>query len=75
MKTSIKPLYVDLPTVASMVSMSEANVQRQVREEKFPKPRELSARRIGWLLREVEQWAEERPVADLLPPENAGKRK
>ncbi|MFZ3286233.1 MAG: AlpA family phage regulatory protein [Telluria sp.] len=71
---NIKPLYVDLSTVAGMCALSVASIQRQVREKDFPQPRVLSPRRVAWLFREVEEWAEQRPVSDLLPPENTGKR-
>ncbi len=74
MNQAVKPLYVDLPTVAIMVALSEANVQLQVRKKEFPPPRVVSPRRVAWLVREVEEWAEERPVSDLLPPPNTGKR-
>ncbi len=75
MNQAVKPLYVDLPTVATMVALSEASVQRQVREKDFPPPRVVSPRRVAWLVREVEQWAEARPISDLLPPPNTGTRK
>jgi prophage regulatory protein len=75
MKNLVPPLLLDLPTVAVFVSLSESAVQRLVREKAFPQPRELSPRRVGWLYREVEAWAEERPVADNLPPENTGAKK
>lgn len=71
----VKPLYLDLPGVADVVSLAEATIQREVREGKFPAPRQLSGRRVGWLVREVEEWAENRPVSDLPPPPNTGKRK
>jgi prophage regulatory protein len=71
----MKPIYLDLPTVASTVSLSEALIEKLVRENQFPKPRALSTRRVGWLTREVEEWAEERPVSDLAPPPNTGARK
>jgi prophage regulatory protein len=70
--TSMKPLYLDLRTVAATVSLSEASVQKLVRENQFPRPRMLSGRRVAWLTREVEAWAEERPISDLLPPPNTG---
>lgn len=74
-KTAIKPIYVDLPTVAALVALSQGSVQRLVREKAFPQPRVVSQRRVAWLVREVEEWAEERPVSDLLPPENTGRTK
>ncbi len=68
-------LYLDLAGVADAVSLAEATIQREVREGKFPAPRQLSGRRVGWLVREVEEWAENRPVSALPPPPNTGKRK
>jgi prophage regulatory protein len=66
------PIYLSLPDVAAHVSLSEATVQKMVREKNFPKPRLLSANRVGWLYREVIEWAEARPVSDLPPPKNTG---
>ncbi len=70
----MKPLYLELPAVAAAVSLAEATIQRQVREGEFPAPRQISGRRVGWLVREVEEWAESRPKSELLPPKNAGRR-
>lgn len=69
------PIYMSLTDVAARVSLSEATVQKMVREDSFPKPRLLSANRVGWLYREVVEWAEARPVSNLPPPPNTGARK
>jgi prophage regulatory protein len=58
--------------VAEALSLSPTTVQKLVREKSFPEPRLLSGRRVGWLAHEVQKWADGRPVADLLPPENTG---
>jgi len=71
----MKPIYVDLPGVASLVTLATATIQRMVREGVFPKPRQLSANRVAWLLREVEEWAEERPVSEIPPPGNTSRHK
>lgn len=71
MKTPI--IYLDLPSVSAAISLSVASIQKLVREDRFPKPRMLSGRRVAWLLREVEEWAESRPVSDLPPPANSGR--
>lgn len=71
----MKPLYLDIQAVVATVSLSEPTVQKLVRENLFPKPRLLSGRRVGWLTREVEEWAETRPVSDLPPPPNTGAKK
>lgn len=57
---------------ALAVGISESTLQHLVRRGDFPKPRQLSARRVGWLTREVEAWAESRPHSDLPPPPNTG---
>ena len=70
-----RPLYLDKPAVAQFVALSESTIEKLVRENEFPKPRQLSGKRVAWLVREVEAWAETRPVSELLPPTNTGKKK
>jgi prophage regulatory protein len=70
----MKPIYLDLKAAAEAVSLSTGGLQKLVREGTFPKPRALSARRVAWLVEEIEEWARARPVADMLPPINAGQR-
>jgi prophage regulatory protein len=64
----MKPIFLNLEDTAAAVALSTANVRKLMREEKFPKPRALSPRRIGWLVRELEEWSESREIADMLPP-------
>ncbi|WP_449192403.1 helix-turn-helix transcriptional regulator [Thauera sp.] len=66
---------MDLPTVALAVALSESTVQELVRQGQFPQPRQMSGRRVGWLVREVQEWAESRPVSNLPPPPNTGSPK
>lgn len=68
----LKPAAVDLETAAAFVSLSESAVLRLVREGRFPKPRQLSGRRVAYLVRELEEWVESRPVSEILPPDNCG---
>lgn len=75
MRSTMKPIYVDLPSVASLVTLATATIQRMVRDGMFPKPRQLSANRVAWLLREVEEWAEQRPVSGIPPPANTSRQK
>jgi prophage regulatory protein len=72
---TLKPAYLDMPDTCKFVSLSESTWQMLVRENHAPKPRVLSGRRVGWLVRELEAWAESRPVSDLLPPPNTGAKK
>lgn len=71
-KPAVQPIFLDLPSVAQAVSLSESAVQGLVRKGEFPQPRQLSDRRVGWLMPEVQQWAESRPVSQILPPQNTG---
>lgn len=75
MNVAIKPLFVDLPTASKVVALSESTIQSKVASGEFPAPRKISDRRVGWLMRELESWAEGRPVSNLLPPENTGAKK
>lgn len=68
-------LYLDLPGVADVLSVSESTVQKLVREGDFPRSRQISGRRVGWLMREVVAWAEARPVSEISPPANTGAKK
>jgi len=72
---SIKPAYLDLAGTCGFTALSESTVQALIRKEEFPKPRLLSGRRVAWLVRELEEWVESRPVSDLAPPPNTGSRK
>ena len=66
------PFVLPLERAAEMVSLSISTVQKLVREGDFPKPRLLSANRVGYLSVEVAAWALKRPTANLLPPPNTG---
>ncbi len=65
-------LFLTLPEVENAVTLGQATILRMVRQDEFPKPRKLSGGRVGWLCREIEEWAESRPESDLPPPKNAG---
>lgn len=71
----IRPSALNLDDAARYCALSTATVERLVREGKFPKPRQLSAQRVGYLVRELDAWLEERPVSELLPPKNTSGRR
>ena len=66
-KIPITPVFLDLPTVAQVVALSTATIERLEREGQFPKRRQLSGQRVGW--------AESRPVSNLPPQPNTGASK
>lgn len=74
-QVAVKPAYLDLEGTCSFVALGESTVEGLIRENKFPKPRQLSGRRVGWLVRELEEWSESRPVSEQLPPKNTGAKK
>ena len=57
---------------AAFVVMSVSTMEKLVRQGSFPKPRKVSAKRVVFLVRELVEWLESRPVSDLLPPPNTG---
>ena len=71
----MRPMFLDLNMAAEMTSLSTGNLKSLVRAGDFPKPRLLSARRVAWLTREVEEWCEARPISTCLPPPNVGQRR
>lgn len=74
-QTSLKPVYLDKPGACAFVAIKATTLEELVRKGQFPKPRVLSTRRVGFLVRELEAWAESRPVSELLPPSNTGATK
>jgi prophage regulatory protein len=70
---TIKPVYLDKPSIAQFVSLSVDSIERMVQRGLFPAPRQLSEKRVGWLVREVEEWAESRPRSSNLPVANCGR--
>lgn len=73
-KAVLKPVMVCRETLSDLTGLSESLIEAKIRAGTFPKPRQASERRVAWLLREIEEWAEKLPVSDLPPPENSGRR-
>lgn len=72
---SLKPAYLDRESTAVYVSLSVSVMERMIARKEFPAPRQLSDKRVGWLVRELAEWSEARPVANGLPVVNCGLRK
>ncbi len=71
----IHPVIVDLEHAAGMVALSVSTLQALVRDGQFPAPIQLSGRRVGWRVRDIEAWADGRPASNLPPPANTGAKK
>lgn len=74
---ALRPAAIDIDQVAAYLSLSVRTVNTLVQKSDypkvktdFPKPRQLAGRRVGYLLKEVDDWLEARPVSDQPPPVN-----
>lgn len=72
---TLPPICVELEQLEKLTTLSATTIQNMVARNEFPPPRELSARRVGWLYREIAEWAENRPVSNIPPPPNTGAKK
>lgn len=61
-----------LEEILEVTTLSAATLYQLIHQGQFPAPRQLSKGRVGWLHREVIEWAERLPVSTILPPVNAG---
>lgn len=61
------PLMVDRHAAAAALGVSDGTVEALVRKGELPPPRRISANRTGWLWRELQEFAETRPVSDAPP--------
>lgn len=56
-------IYLPLQAVSQIVNLSPSSIRRLETAGDFPKKRKLSARRVGYVLSEVQIWAENRDKA------------
>lgn len=69
---NIQPIIVKKEVAAVIVSLSESTIDNLEKVGDFPRRRKISSGSVGYLVRELEEWAESRPVSDLLPAPNCG---
>ena len=72
---TLQPIALDREAAAKIVVLSVTTLETLLRQGKFPKPRQVSPHRVVFLVRELSEWMESRPVSELLPPRNTGARK
>ncbi len=72
---TLQPIALDRDTAAKFVVLSVTTMELLLRRGEFPKPRRVSPARVVWLVRELTDWMESRPVSELLPPRNTGAAK
>lgn len=61
------PIIVARENAAAVLGISERLLEGLVREGKIVPPRKISKGRVGWLVRELQEFAESLPVSDLEP--------
>ena len=66
---NIQPIALEKSQAAIFVALSETSIDRL---KDFPKPRQVSPRRVAYLVSELVEWMHSRPVSELAPPENSG---
>jgi prophage regulatory protein len=68
-------LYFEKSELPDATTLAESTIDEEIRQGRFPRPRQLAGRRVGYLVEEVVEWARTRPVSDQLPPPNTGAKK
>lgn len=61
------PLLVGRDQAACALGISDSLLEKLVRAGELPPPRKISEGRVGWLWKDLQVFAETRPVSDLLP--------
>ena len=69
---TIHPLYLGRQHAAAFLSISESMLESLSSRGDAPRPRQLSAGRVAWLVEDLIAWGKARPVSELLPPEGSG---
>lgn len=71
---TVPRFYLSKEELPEATALSRSTIEEEIRQGRFPKPRQLSKGRVGYLVREISEWAESRPLAQLAPPVNTGRR-
>jgi prophage regulatory protein len=58
-------LYYMKEELPEVTGLSLSTIEEEIRNDRFPKPRQLSKKRVGWLDTDLRAWADDRPVSDL----------
>ncbi|GLI39474.1 AlpA family phage regulatory protein [Geobacter hydrogenophilus] len=62
-QSSSGTIYIPLQAVTQLINLSASSIRRLECAGDFPQKRKLSARRIGYVLAEIQAWAENRSKA------------
>ena len=56
------PMLLSLPKVVDTIGLSRASIYRAISMGAFPKPVQLSARRVAWPAQAVVDWVAQRTI-------------
>lgn len=65
---SLAPVALDAAEAAQYLRISDSLLEKLVREGQFPQPRQVSGRRVVYLVSELNEWLYSRPVSSIAPP-------
>lgn len=71
---ALKPLFLNRAEVVTLTGRSTASLDRDIKAGRFPAPRQIGPRRVGWLMSDIERWAESCPASTILPPPSRSAR-
>tara|TARA_B100001057_G_scaffold360337_1_gene362653 strand:+ start:506 stop:697 length:192 start_codon:yes stop_codon:yes gene_type:complete len=55
----MQKLFVRLDELTSIIGLSKSTIYSLIDEGKFPRPKRLAKRAVGWSVEDVAQWARE----------------
>ena len=58
------PLIYRKNTLLELFGISETTLRRWMKDENFPRPKQLGSRAVGWLASECRAWLDSRPQAN-----------
>ena len=61
--TTTTLIYRKKSVLAKLGGISETTLRRWMKDEGFPRPKQLGPRAVGWLASQVDDWLDKRPVA------------
>lgn len=64
---SIQPGALDRETAATYVGLSVTTMEVETQAGRFPKPRQIGARRVVWLREELDTYLRSLPVSTIKP--------
>lgn len=71
----LKNSLIEREQLPGLVGLSMRTIEEEIRNDRFPKPRRMSGRRVAWLAADIDEWMENLPESDLPPPPNTGAKK